>query len=107
MNGIEDLKKEHLKKVKKLLYQIKKLKQQNDDLIKKNIIVTDMLNNSRSRNAKVLTENFELNKIIAGQKRKIEDEGFVDTDDEMEMPLFLNTSKNIEKIEVTGKKIKP
>jgi uncharacterized iron-regulated protein len=94
MNEINDFKKEIFKKIKELQYKIKKLLQLNDELLKKNIVVTDMLNNSRSRNAKVLAENFKLKKIIVGQKRKIEEDGFVETDEEMEMPLFLNKPKS-------------
>jgi hypothetical protein len=104
MNGIDDFKNEVLKKIKKLQYQIKKLTQLNHDLMKKNKIVNDWLSDSRSRNAEVLAENFALKKIIAGQKRKITDEGFVECDEAMEMPKGL--TKN-EVITVIGSKIKP
>ena len=89
MNGFDDFKKEVLKKIKKLQYQIKKLNQQNDELIKTNKIVNEWLNISRSRNATLLAENFQLKKIIAGQKRKIKDECIAVTNEEVEMPQFL------------------
>ena len=89
MNGFDDFKKEVLKKIKQLQYQIKKLTQRNDELMKTNKIVNEWLNISRSRNAKLLGENSQLKKIIAGQKRKIKDECLVVTDTEMEMPKLL------------------
>lgn len=86
MNGINDFKKAVLKKIKELEYKNKKLTQLNDELTKQNKIVNDWLSISRSQNTKLISENFEFKKIIAGQKRKITEEGFVETDQEMEMP---------------------
>ena len=89
MNGFDDFKKEVLKKVKQLQYQIKKLTQQNDELIKTNKIVNEWLNISRSQNTKLIAENFQLKTIIAGQKRKIKEMYIVEINKELEMPKLL------------------
>lgn len=105
MNGFEDFKKEVLKKIKQLQYQIKKLTQQNDELLKTNKIVNEWLNISRSQNTKLIAENFKFKKIIAGQKRKIKDECLAETDEEMEMPKSLEKNKIINTANVTGSRI--
>jgi hypothetical protein len=94
MNGINDFKQAVLKKIKELQYKNKKLTQLNDELTKQNKIINDWLSISRSQNTKLISENFEFKKVIAGQKRKIIDEGFVETDQEMEMPKSLKPNNN-------------
>ena len=101
MNGFDDFKKEVLKKIKQLQYTIKKLTQHNDELTKTNKVINEWLNISRSQNTKLIAENFHLKKIIAGQKRKIKDECFVETEAEMEMP------NGLEKINMKTIIIKP
>jgi hypothetical protein len=105
MNGFEGFKKEVLKKIKKFQYQIKQLTQLNDDLMKKNKTVNDWLCDSRTRNAKVLAENFALKKIIAGYKRKVREGDFCEIEEaEIEMPNFLDQT-NI--INIRKSKVKP
>ena len=51
--------------------------------------MNEWLNISRSRNAKLLGENSQLKKIIAGQKRKIKEMYIVEINEELEMPKLL------------------
>lgn len=103
MNIMDDFKQQAIKRIKKLKYENKKLKQQNDELTKQKSIIESALNISKSETAKVVAEFRHYKKIIAAQKRKIVDEGLVETDEEMEMPLF----GKVEKINITGERIKP
>lgn len=99
MNGLDDFKNQVLKKIKKLSYENKKLKQENEELWKKKKQADSDLIVSKSETIKALTENRKLQKIISGNKKKIIVDGLVEIDEEMEMPLF----GNIQKINVFGK----
>lgn len=101
---MDDFKKQVIKQIKKLGYENKKLKQLNDELTKQKRNIEGQLNDSKSQTAQVIKEYSEYKKIISGQKRKIIDEGLVETDAEMEMPKSLEKK---EIIHVTGKLIKP
>ncbi len=103
MDGLDDLKKQVLKKIKKLSYENKKLKQDNEQLSKRKTQIENDLIIAKSEISKALNENQKLQKIISGQKRKIIDDGLVETDEEMELPQFLEKT---EKIYITGERIK-
>jgi|GEM_PF-4887790 len=104
MDVLDDFKKQVLKKIKKLSYENKKLKQDNDQLLKRKKQIENDLIISKSEITKAMSENQKLQKIISGQKRKIIDDGLVETDEEMELPQFLEKT---EKIYITGERIKP
>lgn len=104
MNEINDFKKAALKKIKELQYKNKKLIQLTDELTKQNKIVNNWLSISRSQNTKLISENFKFKKIIAGQKRKIIDEGFVETDQEIEMPKSIKPNN---KTDISSDIVKP
>jgi hypothetical protein len=106
MDIIDEFKKEALKKLKKLHYENKKLKQLNDDLTKQKTTLETSLNHSKSETAKVTAESRHYQKIIAGQKKKIIEDGLVETDEEMGFELPNNLNKT-EKINVTGERKTP
>lgn len=103
---IEEFKKEINKKVQKMRYENKKLKQENDEQRKQNTILKSALNISKAETAKMAAESRHYQKIIAGQKKKIVDDGFVETEEEMGFELPNNLNKT-EKINVTGERKTP
>lgn len=100
MDNISELKKEALKKLKKLNYENKKAKQENDTQKRKDTNLKSDLNISKSETAKIAAESARYQKIISGQKNKILKDGLVETAQEMEMPNNLKKEDKNEIIEM-------
>lgn len=103
---IEEFKKEINKKVQKMRYENKKLKQENDEQRKQSTILKSALNISKAETAKMAAESRHYQKIIAGQKKKIVEDGLVETDEEIGFELPTNLKKS-ENISVTGERKRP
>jgi hypothetical protein len=97
--NIDDIKKEAIKRINKLGYENQKLKQQNDALIKQKTILETALNNSKTETAVEIQKSYHYQKIIAGQKKKIIEDGIVETEEEILFELPNNLHK-VEKINV-------
>lgn len=100
MDNISELKKEALKKLKKLNYENKKAKQENDTQKRKDTNLKSDLNISKSETAKIAAESARYKKTISGQKNKILKDGLVETAQEMEMPNNLKKEDKNEIIEM-------
>jgi hypothetical protein len=103
MDDLNEWKKEIIKKIKKVGYENKKLKQENSELQKKKKQVESDLIVSKSETAKAFAENQHLQKIISGNRKKIIEENIVETDEEMELPMF----GHLEKISIIAERKKP